>query len=132
MGVQVFGSAYPQVPEKTPVWRIAAAPGEVLVFCKLPGAEGKPDRRRARHGRSGAHNDPDPAKCAVPQVIGFIEDKSAIHLAQVYGEMERNFVGQHFWARGYFVSAVGRDENTLTEYIRKREAGDIRLDQINL
>src|SRR5262245_13664473 len=47
-----------------------------------------------------------PPKYAVSQVIGFIKGKSAIHLARVYGERKRNFVGQHFWARGYFVSTV--------------------------
>ena len=49
-----------------------------------------------------------PPKYAVSQVIGFIKGKSAIHLARVYGEKRRNFVGQSFWARGYFVSTVGR------------------------
>jgi REP element-mobilizing transposase RayT len=44
--------------------------------------------------------------------------KSAIHLARVYGERKRNFAGQHFWARGYFVSTVGCDEATIREYIR--------------
>ena len=48
-----------------------------------------------------------PPKYAVSQVIGFIKGKSAIHLARVYGENRRNFVGQSFWARGYFVSTVG-------------------------
>ncbi len=52
-----------------------------------------------------------PPKYAVSQVVGFIKGKSAIHLARVYGERKRNFVGQHFWARGYFVSTVGRDEH---------------------
>ena len=55
-----------------------------------------------------------PPKYAVSQVIGFIKGKSAIHLARVYGEKKRNFVGQHFWARGYFVSTVGRDESRDT------------------
>ena len=50
-----------------------------------------------------------PPKYAVAQVVGFIKGKSAIHLARVYGEKKRNFVGQHFWARGYFVSTVGRE-----------------------
>jgi hypothetical protein len=50
-----------------------------------------------------------PPKYAVSQVIGYIKGKSAIHLARVYGERTRNFVGQNFWARGYFVSTVGRD-----------------------
>ena len=73
-----------------------------------------------------------PPKYAVLQVIGYIKGKSAIHLARVYGERKRNFVGQHFWARGYFVSTVGRDEVVIREYIRKQEAEDTRLDQMNM
>ena len=71
-------------------------------------------------------------KYAVSQVIGFIKGKSAIHLARVYGEKKRNFVGQHFWARGYFVSTVGRDQEVIREYIRKQEEEDKRLEQMNL
>ena len=73
-----------------------------------------------------------PPKYAVAQVVGFIEGKSAINLARVYGERKRNFVGQHFWARGYFVSTVGRDEGTIREYIQKQEREDARLDQLGL
>ena len=73
-----------------------------------------------------------PPKYAVSQVIGFIKGKSAIHLARVYGEKKRNFVGQHFWARVYFVSTVGRDETVIREYIRQQETEGKRLDQINL
>ena len=73
-----------------------------------------------------------PPKHAVAQVIGFIKGKSAIHLARVYGERKRNFVGQHFWARGYFVSTVGRDERVIRDYIRKQEQEDARLDQLGL
>ena len=73
-----------------------------------------------------------PPKYAVSQVIGFIKGKSAIHLARVYGERKRNFVGQHFWARGYFVSTVGRDEAVVREYIKKQEQEDERLDQLGL
>ena len=73
-----------------------------------------------------------PPKYAVSQVIGFIKGKSAIHLARVYGERKRNFVGQHFWARGYWVSTVGRDEAVIREYIRKQEHEDERLDQMGL
>ena len=50
-----------------------------------------------------------PPKYAVSQVVGYIKGKSAIHLARVYGERKRNFVGQHFWARGFFVTTVGRE-----------------------
>ena len=59
-----------------------------------------------------------PPKYAVSQVMGYIKGKSAIHLARVYGERKRNFVGQSFWARGYFVSTVGRDEQVIRAYIR--------------
>jgi putative transposase len=73
-----------------------------------------------------------PPKYAVSQVVGFIKGKSAIHLARVYGDRKRNFVGQHFWARGYFVSTVGRDETVIREYIKKQEKEDERLDQLAL
>ena len=73
-----------------------------------------------------------PPKYAVSQVVGFIKGKSAIHLARVYGERKRNFVGQHFWARGYFVSTVGRDEAVIRAYIRNQELEDKRLEQMSL
>jgi putative transposase len=68
----------------------------------------------------------------VSQVMGYIKGKSAIHLARVYGERKRNFVGQSFWARGYFVSTVERDEQVIRAYIRNQEAEDQRLDQLQL
>ena len=73
-----------------------------------------------------------PPKYAVSQVVGFIKGKSAIHLARVYGERKRNFVGQHFWARGFFVNTVGFDEEAIRAYIRNQEKEDQRLDQLNL
>ena len=73
-----------------------------------------------------------PPKYAVAQVIGFLKGKSAIHLARVYGGRKQNFVGQSFWARGYFVSTVGRDEALVREYIRTQEEEDKRLDQLNM
>ena len=57
-----------------------------------------------------------PPKYAVSQVVGYIKGKSKIHLARVYGERKRNFVGQHFWARGYYVVTVGGDEQAIREY----------------
>ena len=63
--------------------------------------------------RSRAHAAVDPALYTVSQVVGYIKGKSAIHMARVYGERKRNFVGQHFWARGFFVNTVGRDEEAI-------------------
>jgi putative transposase len=73
-----------------------------------------------------------PPKYAVAQVVGYIKGKSAIYIARHFAERRRNFVGQHFWARGYFVSTVGRDEAVIREYIRQHEAEDQRLDQLGL
>ena len=73
-----------------------------------------------------------PPKYSVAQVIGYIKGKSAMHIARNFGERRRNFAGQHFWARGYFVSTVGRDETVIREYIQQQEAEDQRRDQQEL
>jgi len=73
-----------------------------------------------------------PPKYSVAQVVGFIKGKSAIHIARTYDGRRRNYVGQHFWARGYFVSTVGRDEQVIRDYIRHQEAEDRRIDQMQL
>jgi putative transposase len=73
-----------------------------------------------------------PPKYSVAQVIGFIKGKSAIHIARNYLGHRRNFTGQQFWARGYHVSTVGRDEDTVREYIRNQEKEDRRLEQLSL
>jgi putative transposase len=73
-----------------------------------------------------------PPKYSVSQVVGYIKGKSAIHIARTYGGRKRNFVGEHFWARGYFVSTVGRDEAVIRRYIRDQEKEDRRIDQLNL
>ena len=73
-----------------------------------------------------------PPKYAGAQVIGLIKGKSAIHIARSYLGRRQNFTGQHFWARGYYVSTVGRDEATIRQYIQKQEAEDQRLDQLNI
>ena len=73
-----------------------------------------------------------PPKYAVSQVIGYIKGKSAIYIARRYAERKRNFVGQHFWARSYFVSTVGRDEEVIRAYIRHQEQEDRKVDPLNL
>lgn len=73
-----------------------------------------------------------PPKYSVAQVIGYIKGKSAIHVARTFFDHKRSFVGQHFWARGYFVSTVGRDEATIREYIRNQEVEDKRQEQLKL
>jgi putative transposase len=64
--------------------------------------------------------------------VGYIKGKSAIHIARTFLGRRQNFTGQNFWARGYYVSTVGRDEATIRAYIQKQEEEDKRLDQLGL
>ena len=73
-----------------------------------------------------------PPKYSVSQVIGYIKGKSAIHIARTYLGQRRNFNGMHFWARGFFVSTVGADEETVRNYIQHQEKDDQRLDQLGM
>ena len=73
-----------------------------------------------------------PPKYAVAQVVGFIKGKSSIWIAQNVERKMKNFVGAKFWARGYFVSTVGRDEEVIRAYIRNQELQDKQLDQLLL
>ena len=62
-----------------------------------------------------------PPKYSVSQVVGYIKGKSAIWIARNYFGRQQNYTGQHFWARGFYVSTVGRDEKVIAEYIRNQE-----------
>ena len=73
-----------------------------------------------------------PPKYAVSSVVGYIKGKSAITIARKYGGRARNFTGETFWARGYFVSTVGLDEAMVRAYIRNQEEEDERYDQMKL
>jgi putative transposase len=73
-----------------------------------------------------------PPKYAVSQVIGYIKGKSAINIARNFVGRRKNFTGQHFWARGYHVSTVGRDEEAIRKYIKEQELEDRRIDQLQL
>src|SRR3954464_3131462 len=64
-----------------------------------------------------------PPKHPVASVIGFLKGKSAIAIARLYGK-ERNFSGEHFWARGYAVSTVGFELEQVRPYIREQDSAD--------
>jgi len=65
-----------------------------------------------------------PPKFPVASIIGFLKGKSAIAIARQFGGKERNFTGEHFWARGYAVSTVGFEIEQVRAYIREQEATD--------
>jgi putative transposase len=73
-----------------------------------------------------------PPKYSVAQVVGFIKGKSAIHIARTYMNRRKNFIGENFWARGYYVSTTGKDEGVVRRYIQQQEAEDRRIDQLKL
>lgn len=73
-----------------------------------------------------------PPKYAVSNVVGYLKGKSAIQIARKYGGRQRNFTGENFWARGYYVSTVGLDEAMVRAYIRNQEVEDERYDQMKL
>jgi putative transposase len=127
MGLQTPRGVHPEVSQEDAAWRTAPA-----VFRTLA-------RRKECHVIEG-HLIPDhvhmlisiPPKHSVALVVGYIKGKSAIHVARTFFDQKRNFVGQHFWARGYFVSTVGRDEASIRECTRNQEAEDKRLEQMRL
>lgn len=73
-----------------------------------------------------------PPKYAVSNVVGYLKGKSAITIVRRFKGKQRNFAGEHFWARGYYVSSVGLDEEMVREYIRNQEQEDVRRDQLIL
>jgi putative transposase len=73
-----------------------------------------------------------PPKYSVSGVVGYIKGKSAIAIARKFMDRKKNFVGLSFWARGYYVSTVGRDEAQVRAYIREQEKEDRRLDQLKM
>ena len=73
-----------------------------------------------------------PPKFSVANTVGFLKGKSAIRIHREYLGQKRNFTGLHFWAKGYWVSTVGLDEQTILENIRNQEAEEQRLEQLQL
>ena len=73
-----------------------------------------------------------PPKYSVSQVIGYIKGKSAIYIARNYSGKKQNFTGEKFWARGYYVSTIGKDEQMIKEYVKRQQVEDKRIDQMRL
>jgi putative transposase len=73
-----------------------------------------------------------PPKYSVANTAGFLKGKSAIQIHREYLGRNRNYTGFHFWARGYCVSTVGLDEQTVRAYIRAQEEEERRQEQLRL
>lgn len=73
-----------------------------------------------------------PPKYAGSQVVGFMKGKSALQITRMNLNVKKNFTGMHFWARGYFVSTVGRDEQTIREYIKSQGKHDLQMNMFGI
>ena len=79
--------------------------------------------------KEGSNEQP---KYVVARVVGFLKGKSAIQIARVFSGRRRNSSGEHFWARGFYVSTVGKDEQAVRKYIKEQEAADRQFDPLKL
>ncbi len=73
-----------------------------------------------------------PPKYSVAEVAGYLKGQSLIWVAQNVERKTQNYLGHTFWARGYFVSTIGRDEEVICAYIKNEEMADKQLDQMQL
>ena len=65
-----------------------------------------------------------PPKMAVSDVMGYVKGKSAMVLRDRHPEWGK-VVGRDktFWARGYYVSTVGLNEEAIRRYVAEQEEG---------
>src|SRR6516165_5937013 len=121
MGLQVSCGVRAQGPKASDLWADAAAIG--ADFPCTGATKGMPDSGRTSDAGPCAYVHRHSAKHPVASVIGFLKGKSAIAIARLRGR-ERNFSGEHFWARGYAVSTVGFELEQVRQYIREQQSAD--------
>ena len=73
-----------------------------------------------------------PPKYSEAQVIGYIKGKSAIYIVRTYSGKKRNYTGEQFWARGYYVSTIGKDEAAIKAYVQRQQEEDKKTEQLKL
>lgn len=128
MGLQISCGVRAEAAEEVHFWTDASPSGSDISWTSLA-------KQKECHILEG-HLMPDhvhmciaiPPKHSVASVIGFLKGKSAIAIARLYGK-ERNFSGEHFWARGYAVSTVGFELEQVRQYIREQESADDNSEQ---
>ena len=63
-----------------------------------------------------------PPKVSISNLMGMLKGKIAIKIFKSYPDLKkRPYWGNHFWARGYFVSTVGLDEEMIKKYVKHQE-----------
>jgi putative transposase len=70
-----------------------------------------------------------PPKYSASSIVGYLKGKSAIMIFERFSKLKQNFKGNSFWARGYFISSVGLDEEKIKKYIKNEEINDALEDR---
>ena len=73
-----------------------------------------------------------PPYLSVAQFVGFLKSKSALMVFDRHANLKYKYGRRNFWARGYFVDTVGRNEKAIKEYIKNQLEEDDMADQISL
>lgn len=73
-----------------------------------------------------------PPKYSVSQIMGYIKSKSTLMIFDRHADMKYKYGNRHFWAKGYFVDTVGKNEKVIKEYIQNQLAEDRLYDQLSL
>jgi hypothetical protein len=125
MGMQISCGVHPEVSEEGVVSAIEAGTGNGV--SRTGATTGERNYRGAPDAGSCAHVDLDSA-----EAFGVIAD--GVHERQECDSHRAGvcWAAQRFWARGYWVSTVGKNEAAVRRYIQEQEKEDQRLDQMEL
>ena len=73
-----------------------------------------------------------PSYLSISQFMGYIKSKSALMIFDRHANLKYKYGNRHFWATGYFVDTVGKNEKIIKEYIRNQLQEDYIADQIGI
>ena len=73
-----------------------------------------------------------PPKFSVASIMGYLKGKSALMIFDRFSNLKYKFGNRHFWAKGYYVTTVGLNEQTIKKYIREQENSDRITDKVSL
>ena len=73
-----------------------------------------------------------PPSMSVADFVGYLKGKSTLMIFDRFANLKYRYGNRHFWCRGYYVDTVGRNEKTISEYVRKQLQEDIATDQMCL
>ena len=73
-----------------------------------------------------------PPHLSISKFMGKLKSKSALMIFDRHANLKYKYGNRHFWARGYYVDSVGKNEKMIKEYIHNQLEEDIMNDQISI